>query len=737
MSVATSSQSPLELAQAASNRASSPRLPSKRKRPQPSTQWSSDDGSDKERPSSPRRDDRSSRDLPRIILDTNEPSRPYTKTTRISAPSHEPGEEEENIDMLSSSSEGPGGTGAGPSQSRSAPPLPSQGLNRGFACMGCRKRKSRCDTKRPSCEQCIKAKMPCLYDDRPAIRPTDLLKMRIKELEDQLAEMARLHPGLAAMVSSAGSSASGSGSQPGPSGTNPAFLSAGPQSDRDRSGSPHSTGTGPAAAATATELYSITAAAGNLRPGAEGTPYGASGRGGLGLGEAHFFQIAPDISNDPLPPGINQHDLLRIFFSHRHQAYFEISEARFWQTLAIHQDQQKQSSGTSSSTVLHASLLNAMYLLGCFFSGNPQLAAYEPLFLQRARQGIANALELAEGLPPSIQAASLVATYLYSKGRVLEGYYLSCATARFAVGCGLHQIESPYYNTGAAAVGAGGTPLPGLQPLLEPARDATEYGERIHTWWQVWMVDQCASVSTNLPPALYDSSDAYARITTTFPPDIAEFETGSLNSMPGGPGYGAPSAAGVGYGGAGNGSLGTLAGLYDGTVTESQNGSFDGRRKALVVKATELFSRAWKLSKHEVKDDAFRAAFDATDQAIHSLSLTLPRALTEQNVLIPAYILPNMFALAAVIQLHMIFAVEHNHLAPSYQKCLDAATEMIDIINAMEEQRIDFSFLELHIGVGFFFRCAHPFVFVAPFLSSVLRTFIKLWGLMGNNRLAH
>ncbi len=112
------------------------------------------------------------------------------------------------------------------------------------------------------------------------------------------------------------------------------------------------------------------------------------------------------------------------------------------------------------------------------------------------------------------------------------------------------------------------------------------------------MVDQCASVSTNLPPALYDSSDAYARITTTFPPDMSEFETGSLNSMPGGPGYGGSGPGGIGFGGGGNGSLGTLDGLYDGKRAESQGVAFDGRRKALVVRATELFSRAWKLSKH-------------------------------------------------------------------------------------------------------------------------------------------
>src|SRR5258708_14339519 len=81
--------------------------------------------------------------------------------------------------------------------------------------------------------------------------------MRIKELEDQLAERARLHPSLAAMVSSSSSSASGSGSQAGPSastGANPSFLSVGKPTARDRSGSPRSTCTG---AYAASDLYNI------------------------------------------------------------------------------------------------------------------------------------------------------------------------------------------------------------------------------------------------------------------------------------------------------------------------------------------------------------------------------------------------------------------------------------------------------------------------------------------------
>ena len=133
----------------------------------------------------------------------------------------------------------------------------------------------------------------------------------------------------------------------------------------------------------------------------------------------------------------------------------------------------------------HPALLNAIYLLACFFSESPELNSYEALFLQRARQGVANALEQADRLQHSIQAASLIAMYLHAKGRVLEGYYISCATARFAVGCGLHQIDSPVWNGPNHPTSLSAIPLPGMRPLLEPPRDPTELGERIHTWWQV------------------------------------------------------------------------------------------------------------------------------------------------------------------------------------------------------------------------------------------------------------
>lgn len=143
--------------------------------------------------------------------------------------------------------------------------------------------------------------------------------MRIKELEDQLAEMARLHPSLAAMVSSSSSSASGS--QAGPStsaGANVPFLSVGQPTDRDRSGSPRSTGTGPDPSTAASDLYNITSSstgahqrrvASSVRTSVEGMPYTGGSRGAQSTGEPNYFQVAPDISNEPLPPSVNQQQL--------------------------------------------------------------------------------------------------------------------------------------------------------------------------------------------------------------------------------------------------------------------------------------------------------------------------------------------------------------------------------------------------------------------------------------------
>jgi hypothetical protein len=94
-----------------------------------------------------------------------------------------------------------------------------------------------------------------------------------------------------------------------------------------------------------------------------------------------------------------------------------------------------------------------------------------------------------------------------------------------------------------------------------------------------------------------------------------------------------------------------------------------------------------------VKDEYFRRAFEATDDAVRRFVANLPRNINHNSLF-----LPHSFALAAIIQLHWIIAVEHDSLHPSYQNCLNAATDMVSIIDIIQPS--DYQNLELHIGVS-------------------------------------
>ena len=194
------------------------------------------------------------------------------------------------------------------------------------------------------------------------------------------------------------------------------------------------------------------------------------------------------------------------------------------------------------------------------------------------------------------------------------------------MGCGMHKVASPVWGVGGVMnplnAGVGGAAGKGLDddesgvntmPLLEEPKDPIELGERIHIWWQVrlchiciegkysslflsyheqvWMVDQCGAISTNLPPALSDTADPLARIDTCFPPEMKEFEVGGSLSFVRrqSPHAHSPSMSPT------SGEWDTLRSLYN---AHSNSSTAMGGRSAMVAKAIELFSRAWKLSKH-------------------------------------------------------------------------------------------------------------------------------------------
>jgi len=64
-------------------------------------------------------------------------------------------------------------------------------LQRGKACLRCRKRKMRCDGLKPACQQCTKAKKAdgCEYDDGKGKTRTQILRETIVKLEHRIREL--------------------------------------------------------------------------------------------------------------------------------------------------------------------------------------------------------------------------------------------------------------------------------------------------------------------------------------------------------------------------------------------------------------------------------------------------------------------------------------------------------------------------------------------------------------------
>lgn len=85
-------------------------------------------------------------------------------------------------------------------------------LQRGSACLSCRKRKLKCDAVRPACRKCMTAGRAdeCVYDDGKQKTRTQLLQEKVKELEEKLMSLESANGG------SEEDSAEGSPDQPPP-----------------------------------------------------------------------------------------------------------------------------------------------------------------------------------------------------------------------------------------------------------------------------------------------------------------------------------------------------------------------------------------------------------------------------------------------------------------------------------------------------------------------------------------
>jgi len=197
---------------------------------------------------------------------------------------------------------------------------------------------------------------------------------------------------------------------------------------------------------------------------------------------------------------------------HRFQCGLEIDATRFQATL-------------NTSDAPHPALLNSIYALACHFSLSPILAQHESRFVNRTLRSISTALEKSDRLLHVLQGSCLLAIFFFIKGRLLEGYYHAGSAVRLAVGLGLHQVSAPTFlsdvvcSQSQQAVGSVVS-----TPILPPATNPVEFGERVLTFWQVYCLDRCWAVATGLPVALSEDSHPRTRIETVWPCSLEEYE---------------------------------------------------------------------------------------------------------------------------------------------------------------------------------------------------------------------
>ncbi|KAL1942446.1 hypothetical protein VTO73DRAFT_6048 [Trametes versicolor] len=526
------------------------------------------------------------------------------------------------------------------------PTSPTSGpapLQRGKACLRCRKRKMRCDGSKPACAQCIRAKKGdvCEYDDGKGKTRTQImrehiarLEMRVRELEnpEQSAPSMTLFDPHALSPYYSESSSSSSYDSPGKltysASASPIPFPIGEQDPRSML-SPLSVTTPDVDPATWESLNFA------------------------GLSTVHGVNSYNGMEAPPL-----DHILLEIFIPHRQQCGLDIHVGRLRDSLNLPPAEQR-----------HPVLMNAIYLWACYLSRPGSLSQYEQLYLSRTMASLGDAMQLSSRVVDLIQACCLLSLYYLSNGRFLEGSYYSAAASTLAVQCRLHQIgvapQSMNMDIWDATFD------------LPPPQDNIERGERITTFWQVYNLDRCWSVVLRRPATLPDSDHPLASITTPWPQRIEDYENEDLDVGGGSP---------------------TIRGFF---VQQGQSSTLSGfSTVALRVKASALFEGANRLSSswspRSLASGSFSENFTAFEHSIMRFTTTL-LPLHQVGGAIPddkyALIVIHSLAHASMIRLHAPFMRDDG---VSREKSLRAARSLIHVTKLVTDA--DFEFLDPVIG---------------------------------------
>ncbi|KDQ55715.1 hypothetical protein JAAARDRAFT_691687 [Jaapia argillacea MUCL 33604] len=344
-------------------------------------------------------------------------------------------------------------------------------LQRGKACLRCRKRKMRCDGVKPACHQCVRAKKAdaCEYDDGKGKTRTQILREHISRLEQRIRELED------------------------PEYTSPSVTLHDPHAHQPSPTSSSSSAGSPSGISLASS-YSL-----DIPSSPQTSWLSSNSRFSSPTVKSDSF-----LSDDLSPPVELSRLLLEIFIPHRHQCGLEVDVERLRESLTLPLQDQP-----------HPALMNAIFMWGCFFSRPGPISQNESLYLSRALDGISDALHHPTKVIDIIQASCLLSLYFLSNGRLLEGTYHGSAAASLAVQWGLHRLSLDEAN------------IVGWEPIvlfkLDQPKDATQEGERILTFWQTFDLDRCWSVALQRPISIQDEKNSPNSINLPWPQSIEEY----------------------------------------------------------------------------------------------------------------------------------------------------------------------------------------------------------------------
>ncbi|TDL30159.1 hypothetical protein BD410DRAFT_834340 [Rickenella mellea] len=354
---------------------------------------------------------------------------------------------------------------------------PQGQLQRGRACLSCRRRKMRCDGVKPLCG-------PCMYFDRPEECEwtdqgrafTEILEEEVSRLEDRVQELE-----------------------------NPGSSSASVKLH-----DPH-----------AVYYEAQTRRSGSSTPSVGGSPDYSIQIAGLSDILQHMKK--PSATNEVEFDASTVLMLVSTVIKYSKQLGFALNVDRFLSLIRLPK---------SNPSYPHPAVLNSIYIWAFKILKIENVRDLEPVYLEKARLSLTEALSNNDFRirMQAVQAEILLALYFFNSGRTVEGQYHASGASNLAIGMGLHQIRPLSRSTPSRSRGSLGDTT--IAFSIPPVRSAPEEAERIGLFWAVFNLDKCWSAANGSPPIMTEDGNPRTQIDTPWPSSDKEVNDRGSRTSP-------------------------------------------------------------------------------------------------------------------------------------------------------------------------------------------------------------